>query len=631
MKISIRYQILLMTAGLLIGSMAAYLVLASRMIERDKVGYLYDLQASMVATKSEQVRAELGSIEAMLAFFGSRADACEPGSGAARSLFDSDDDLLAVEIWNRDPGSGRWTRACHADDAARFVPLVLDPEDLAATHFQTADRDAVSHGQTVVSNRSEAPRAAILTLAVPSADGARVVVGDLHPSRLMRLFEDAHLYRTWLVDGDGTVLLHPDAQRVYARARAIDVPVVQSALAGKSPRGAREFDGPDGRVIGAFARVGIAQLVVISEVPRAAALAGMYDLVHRSVLFALAVVLFTLLVAIFFSRRLSRPLRQLEAAAQTVARGHLGTQVSIRTHNEIGRLGAAFNQMSADLKVREERLKTAQAQLVQADQLALIGTLSAGVAHEVNNPLSYMVTNLDFATKELREIGKVFPPTGPWREKFEELTSAISDARSGGEKVRAIMADMKLLSRRRDEPRAPVDVLNVLEGTLGMVAADMRRKARLVKDLQPVPPVLASELRLGQVFLNLLVNALQALPARPPEENEIRLVTRVAPHGRVEIEVGDNGTGVPPEIARRIFDPFFTTKPVGIGTGLGLSICQGIVTGFGGTITLDSVPGKGATFRISLPVAPPEALAETTPSKPFAVPAIRNDAAANAG
>jgi CheY-like chemotaxis protein len=144
-----------------------------------------------------------------------------------------------------------------------------------------------------------------------------------------------------------------------------------------------------------------------------------------------------------------------------------------------------------------------------------------------------------------------------------------------------------------------VDVERVLESSLRMASNEIRHRARLVKDFSAVPPADGNEARLGQVFLNLIVNAAQAIPEGRAAENEIRIATRLEGEDRIVTEISDTGAGIPPDVLPRIFDPFFTTKPVGLGTGLGLAICRRIVLGLGGDIQVESVPGK-TTFRVTL-------------------------------
>jgi CheY-like chemotaxis protein/anti-sigma regulatory factor (Ser/Thr protein kinase) len=152
---------------------------------------------------------------------------------------------------------------------------------------------------------------------------------------------------------------------------------------------------------------------------------------------------------------------------------------------------------------------------------------------------------------------------------------------------------------------------------------EVRHRARLNRDYGPVPPVYANEARLGQVFLNLIVNAAQAIPEGSADHNEITISTRALGGERAVVEISDTGSGIPPEVLPRIFDPFFTTKPVGVGTGLGLSICRRIVTEFGGEITIDSRIGQGTTVRVVLPVASADAAEELTPKTGLSTPPPR--------
>jgi two-component system NtrC family sensor kinase len=170
--------------------------------------------------------------------------------------------------------------------------------------------------------------------------------------------------------------------------------------------------------------------------------------------------------------------------------------------------------------------------------------------------------------------------------------------------VRRIVRGLRAFSRQDDDRTEPIDVHVVLERALEMADNVIRHRARLVRRFDAVPPVFANDLRLGQVFVNLLLNAAQAIPEGRADENEIRVSTwRNDAKSMVVVAIEDTGSGIAPEIRARVFEPFFTTKPVGVGTGLGLSICYGVVNGLGGSIEIDSVPGQGATFRVYLPAS----------------------------
>ncbi|WPB73297.1 PAS domain S-box protein [Archangium violaceum] len=269
--------------------------------------------------------------------------------------------------------------------------------------------------------------------------------------------------------------------------------------------------------------------------------------------------------------------------------------------------------MARDVSERKQM----QAQLLQTDRLSMVGTLAAGVGHEINNPLSYVQANLALALESMKQLaqermgaGAGGPEAQRWTEQFAELETLLQEAHEGALRVRNIVRDLKSFSRQEEEERrTAVDVREPLGFSLKMAASELRHRAQLITKYEPVPPVHADASRLGQVFLNLLINAAQALPEERSAHNTITLWVRLDASGRVAVDVSDTGAGMPPEVLARIFDPFFTTKPVGKGTGLGLSICHGIIRDLGGEISVRSEVGRGTTFTVLLPPMRPAAAA----------------------
>ena len=250
----------------------------------------------------------------------------------------------------------------------------------------------------------------------------------------------------------------------------------------------------------------------------------------------------------------------------------------------------------ARLAKSTERQELLQRQLIFAERMASVGTLAAGVAHEINNPLAFVAANAAMIVEELdRATGEQL------QERAEELREMARDVQMGAERIRKIVRALKTFSRAEEQKLSLIEVGPVLELAINMTQGEVRHRARLTREIRPLPPVLADEARLGQVFINLLINAVQAIPEGQAERHTIRLVTRTNSTGQVFVEVHDSGTGIAAEHRDHIFDPFYTTRPVGRGTGLGLSICHGIVTALGGTITFESDPGRGSTFVVALP------------------------------
>jgi PAS domain S-box-containing protein len=231
-----------------------------------------------------------------------------------------------------------------------------------------------------------------------------------------------------------------------------------------------------------------------------------------------------------------------------------------------------------------------QERLVTADRLSSLGLLAAGVAHEINNPLAYVLGSIENARRNLLAA----------KPDVSQTLEALATALEGVDRVRVIVRDLGVLSRSDDRAVEGVVVHTVLESTLTLAGREIEGRAKLIRDYQPVPDASINAARLGQVVLNLIVNALESMRDRDADERELRVHTSTDPSGRAIVEVSDTGRGIPPELVSRIFDPFFTTKAEGRGPGLGLAICHRLIAEAGGDISVDSTPGRGSTFRLTL-------------------------------
>jgi signal transduction histidine kinase len=271
----------------------------------------------------------------------------------------------------------------------------------------------------------------------------------------------------------------------------------------------------------------------------------------------------------------------------------------------------------ADLRAEKKRI---QEQLLISERMASVGLLAASVAHEINNPLAILVSNLEFASEQMTGLMAGLPVDlpFPFAERIDALAAPLRDAQEAAERVRLIVRDLKVFSRSEDvETRGPVDIRSALESAIRMTSNEVRHRARLTRDYGDVAPVNGNESRLGQVFLNLIVNAAQAIPEGDAANNEIKIVTRMDSSGRVAIEFHDTGAGIPAEVLPHIFDAFFTTKATAAGTGLGLAICHRIVAEHGGEMSVTSRTGSGTIFRIVL-----RAENRGAPEPPAALPEI---------
>jgi signal transduction histidine kinase len=269
------------------------------------------------------------------------------------------------------------------------------------------------------------------------------------------------------------------------------------------------------------------------------------------------------------------------------------------------------------------RMRTA---LIQSEKLASIGLLSAGVAHEINNPLAYVANNLVVLQRDLKglmalldlyenvrtRLAEVDPEVGRRVQALAEeidlsyvrdnLSRVLARTREGVQRVARIVHNLRGLARTDRPKMEEVTVADLVDMSLELVRGRLQRRGIKVEQDYQVPRIRCVPAQIGQVILNLLVNALQAIEAKVEAEGGQIRITSQAVGNDTLIEISDTGCGIDPQDVSRLFDPFFTTKPVGEGTGLGLSITHGIITGHGGRIEVTSQLGEGSCFKIYLPL-----------------------------
>lgn len=349
--------------------------------------------------------------------------------------------------------------------------------------------------------------------------------------------------------------------------------------------------------------------------------------------------------------RIAAPLKRLADGARVIADGDLTQRVPVSGRDEIARLAQSFNEMAASLEERtrqltdlnrhlEEKvlertkaleeanrriqqayqeLKDTQVQLVQSEKMASLGQLVAGVAHEIKNPLNFIYGNTEFLREyvlHLEELVELYerhatldPEAEHEVERFkntinyaflrEDLRALIDNFEEGARRIHSIIDDLRTFSRMDSEEFQPADLHRCIDLALNLLQNELRDRIEVRKNYDDLPQILCNPGRLSQVFMNLLLNAAQAIS----DKGYIEISTRREGNS-VTVGIRDNGSGIPREHLDRIFEPFFSTKPVGSGTGLGLSISYSIVRAHKGSIEVESEEGKGTEFRVRLPIRP---------------------------
>jgi two-component system NtrC family sensor kinase len=328
------------------------------------------------------------------------------------------------------------------------------------------------------------------------------------------------------------------------------------------------------------------------------------------------------------------PLQRLRAATERLAAGHLGHQIRVESHDELGELAASFNAMSQQLAAAREEttqwartleqrveqktveLRRAHEQVLQTEKMASVGKLAAVVAHEINNPLAGILTYAKLLKKWLGNAAATHQESARREEIRSSLDLIESESRRCGEIVRNLL----MFSRAAPIELVRASVNDIVEHCLRLVQhqltlANIELEKELAGDL---PPVCCDAAQIEQVVLALVMNSIEAMP----RGGILRLRTRGLPENdAVRLEVQDDGVGIPPEIQAQIFEPFFTTKEGGHGVGLGLAVSRGIIERHGGRIEVASEVGPGTTFTITLPLEPPAASEDSLPAREHAAPA----------
>jgi signal transduction histidine kinase/ActR/RegA family two-component response regulator len=248
-----------------------------------------------------------------------------------------------------------------------------------------------------------------------------------------------------------------------------------------------------------------------------------------------------------------------------------------------------------DVTSREEM----RMRLSLSERMSSLGTLAAGMAHAINNPLQVIYTSVDLVQLHLDRARAADPGAAV---EIDEALTEMAVAREAAERVQRVVRDLAVFTRADHGETSRVNLSVPLETAIRLTATTIRHRATLVKDIRPGASVTGNEAQLTQVFVHLLLNAAQAIPEGASAQNEVRVSLARVPDGRVQVTVSDTGHGMSPEVVAQVFDPFFTTRSVGEGVGLGLSVCHGTVTAMGGEILVESERGKGTTFRVILPV-----------------------------
>lgn len=560
------------------------------LFQRDKSAYIHDLASVMSLHVADETRSLLEGYRERIATYAlilSDENLTEDAKiGMIRDLIGDFEEFVAITRYGSDGTAASTVYDADILAAAGLAKNdILDYRDEHPLPFGLVRRDRVIVERLTISDALPC-----LTMAVAgrrdSSSAGDVYAAVLRSSGLDRIARSSGAFEAIVLDRDFSVLAH---SRTVGSDGAGPDPWV-SVLQREDPSSrigvAKEYS-LDGRMmVGGFADAGFAGVLTGVQVPKSAAFLASRELLKSLAIIALALLAASAAVSMFWSRRMTRPIERLSRAVRKVGQGRFDVEVEVDSRDEIGMLATSFNTMTSELKTRDEALEEAHAQLVQSEKMAAFGQLSAGIAHEIKNPLAGILGCAQLSIQY------------PDKEDLHKKNLGLIERET--KRCATIIDNLMRFSRQEKAELTPTGVVSVIEDATAIVRHQLQmNKVMVTHDTEPdLPKIMGNANQLQQVLMNLMINAQQAMDETG---GTIEVTVRRAGSGKLEVRVSDDGPGMPEEVRSRVFEPFFTTKASGKGTGLGLSVSYGIVKDHKGEISVESELGAGTTFIITLP------------------------------
>jgi two-component system NtrC family sensor kinase len=435
--------------------------------------------------------------------------------------------------------------------------------------------------------------------APPAPDGP-VLIAEFPLDRLYTARGESKLFEIYVTDTTGRSLISVTEGMESAVGAGAAGSFADLLPKTAQTAGTREYAASGVPMLAAYSPVGDLGLFSIVQIRKARAFEAARRLVTRSLIIAGVVCVGALALVFLFASSLTRSLVSLARATEQIGQGQFDVQVPVTGGGEIAALATRFQRMTEELSTREHALKNANQRLMESEKMSALGQLGAGIAHEVKNPLTSI---RGYAQMGQRKI----PHDHPLSEYFKTIEKET-------DRSLEILKNLLKFSRQETAEMMVIDLNAVVADTVKLVSHQL-----MMKEVRLEPHLFAQSLyvngnanQIEQVLLNLFINAGDAMEGKG--EGRITVTVDAPEASMARIRVGDNGSGIPPEVVGKIFDPFFTTKPVGKGTGLGLSVSYGIVKEHKGEISVESRMGEGTTFTILIPRVQQSAEAAAAPS-----------------
>ena len=592
LRFPIRFKILISLLLVITAVVSIITFTMANLFHTDKSAYIHDLTSEMAMHTAAETRALMVGYRERLQVFTrlmfDRDLLHNQKSKLLKQLFEDFQEFVAITLYAK----GADLTTVYDAKTLKAAGLTKD-SILAYRKNNPLPFDLIESGEVFTVNSTLSDKLPSFTLAISYqaqdvGEKNAVVAAVIRLDGLLRLARRSKVFTTFIVDYKGNTLAHTDPQKVIRHKPVKWISEIKGLQGQQSHGRTLEYVQDGVEMVGGLAQTEFSSLLAGVQIPKAAAYLTARELLNNLIIVSLALLVISAALGLFGSRLITRPLERLTNATKEVAKGKFDIQVESSSRDEINDLSLSFNQMATELDYREKALKGAQAALVQSEKMAAFGQLGAGIAHEIKNPLAGILGLTQLSLRKTEEDDPIYKNLSIIEKETNRCTTIIQN----------------LLKFARQEKVAfePVNINQVATDAAAIVEHQLvMHKVKLQKNFDSALPLISGNAnQIQQVLINLMINAQQAMEGSP---GEVTVTTLSLDSSHVQVQISDNGPGIPEDLQAKIFEPFFTTKAVGKGTGLGLSVSYGIIKEHKGEINVESSPEKGTTFKIELPVA----------------------------
>jgi signal transduction histidine kinase len=583
-----------------IAALWAVLNNTSKVFYQDKRDFLIEMSSKINSSNSKILQERIQNLQRKLAIFTSNYQSLSPQQKTHPDLdkviFNQYPEFLAISLVTESASPIQWLRKQPSTVPAGW------PDSEWASIFSGYSAKNVATGSVAFEFFQNLQKQQYILIIFP----VELAEADLKNTKIVALL-DASIFSDFLseykttlnmvyvTDERGIVFAHPFANQIGASYA--NNTLVKDVVGNNRNKGAGDnyVDSSNEEIVASFEKVPGSNLYMYTTTPKSEAFRAADELWRSLLVIALGVILVGVVISFLFAKFITNPLDRLKSLAEKIGKGDFKIDIDVRSNDEVGDLASSIRRMTKDLVERDEALDNSKNALIQSEKMSAFGQLSAGIAHEVKNPLAGILGHAQLAKSKTQD---------------NELLKHVNFIEKEARRTKEIVENLMKFARAEKLELVPTNLFDAVHSASDLVDHQVSLQGvKIFKHINKVSNVAGNSNQIQQVLLNLMMNASHAMENSEKKELHVYLDDV---ENNVRIRIQDTGSGMSKEVQERIFEPFFTTKPSGKGTGLGLSVSVGIVKDHKGKIYVESEVGKGTTFFIDIPKDSSAALPAST-------------------